>query len=206
MRTERRVYIVDDDASVRRSTALLLRTHGYLVESYRSGVEFLEGVRTLEPGCVLLDLRMPGIDGIGVLEQLAGLDFTCPVVVMTAHGDIATSVKAMRLGARNFIEKPFDKETILLALEDAFALLSQQDERELTSAAALHRIAVLTPRERDVLAGLASGKTNKMIALDLGISPRTVEVHRANVMDKLGVQTLPEALRIALVAKLGGGA
>lgn len=204
MGAERRVYIVDDDASVRRSTAVFLRTQGYLVESYGSGAEFLDKAQDLQPGCVLLDVRMPGLDGIGVLERLATIDFACPVVVMTAYGDIATSVRAMRLGARNFIEKPFDRETILFALDDAFALIDQRDERELTVAAAQQRLEVLTPREREVLEGLAGGKTNKMIAIDLGISPRTVEVHRANLMDKLGAQTLPEALRIALVKDMGG--
>lgn len=204
MTTERLVHIVDDDASVRRAAALLLRTQGYLVESHASGVAFLDKMKDLRPGCVLLDVRMPEVDGIGVLEQLGKTEFDWPVIIMTAHGDIATAVAAMRLGARNFIEKPFEEDTLMLALDDGFALLSRKDELDLTVATAMARLECLTPREREVLDGLAGGQTNKMIAIDLGISPRTVEIHRANLMDKLGVQTLPQALRIALVVELGG--
>jgi len=203
MTVERLVHIVDDDGSVRRSTSVFLRTQGYAVESHSSGVAFLEAAESLRPGCVLLDVRMPEIDGIAVLERMraAGMDF--PVVVMTAHGDISTAVTAMRKGAHNFIEKPFEQVTIMQALEEAFALAEQADAQRLTAAAALSRIETLTPRERDVLEGLAAGQTNKMIALAHGISPRTVEIHRANMMEKLGVRTLPEALRIALAAGLG---
>ncbi|MCF8707686.1 response regulator transcription factor [Rhizorhapis sp. SPR117] len=203
MTVERLVHIVDDDGSVRRSTSVFLRTQGYAVESHSSGVAFLEAAESLRPGCVLLDVRMPEIDGIAVLERMraAGMDF--PVVVMTAHGDISTAVTAMRKGAHNFIEKPFEQVTIMQALEEAFALAEQADVQRLTAAAAISRIETLTPRERDVLEGLAAGQTNKMIALAHGISPRTVEIHRANMMEKLGVHTLPEALRIALTAGLG---
>lgn len=201
--TERLVHIVDDDSSVRRSTAVLLKTQGYSVESHGSGVAFLDAAASLRPGCVLLDIRMPELDGIAVLERMrkAGMEF--PVVVMTAHGDIGTAVAAMRRGAHNFIEKPFDRETILSALEEAFALLVQSESQRLTAAGAMLRIGALTPRERDVLEGLVAGQTNKMIAIALGISPRTVEIHRANMMEKLGVHSLPEALRIALRAGLG---
>lgn len=204
MTAERLVYIVDDDGSVRRSISLFLRTRGYAVESYSSGVPFLEAAGSLRPGCVLLDVRMPEIDGIAVLEQMraAGVDF--PVVVMTAHGDVSTAVAAMRKGAHNFIEKPFEQDTIVQALDEVFALAEQADAQRLTAAAALLRIEMLTPREREVLEGLAAGQTNKMIALTHGISPRTVEIHRANMMEKLGVHSLPEALRIALIAGLGG--
>lgn len=203
MSVERLVYIVDDDGSIRRSVSLFLRTKGYVVESFSSGLPFLEAAGSLRPGCVLLDVRMPEIDGITVLEQMraAGVDF--PVVVMTAHGDVSTAVAAMRKGAHNFIEKPFEQDTILEALEEVFALAEQADAQRLTAAAALARIEALTPREREVLEGLAAGQTNKMIALTHGISPRTVEIHRANMMEKLGVRTLPEALRIALIAGLG---
>ncbi|CCA93207.1 MULTISPECIES: response regulator transcription factor [Novosphingobium] len=203
MTVEKLVYIIDDDGAIRRSTSLFLRTQGYAVESYSSGVPFLEAAGSLRPGCVMLDVRMPEIDGIAVLEQMrsAGVDF--PVVVMTAHGDVSTAVTAMRKGAHNFIEKPFEQDTILQALEEVFAVAEQADAQRLTAAAALSRIETLTPRERDVLEGLATGQTNKMIALAHGISPRTVEIHRANMMEKLGVRTLPEALRIALIAGLG---
>lgn len=203
MSVERLVYIVDDDGSIRRSVSLFLRTKGYAVESFSSGVPFLEAAGSLRPGCVLLDVRMPEIDGIAVLEHMRAAGVDLPVVVMTAHGDVSTAVAAMRKGAHNFIEKPFEQDTILEALEEVFALAEQADAQRLTAAAALSRIEALTPREREVLEGLAAGQTNKMIALTHGISPRTVEIHRANMMEKLGVRTLPEALRIALIAGLG---
>lgn len=203
MATEKLVYIVDDDGAIRRSASLFLRTQGYLVESYSSGVPFLEAIGSLRPGCVLLDIRMPEIDGIAVLEQMRAAGVEYPVVMMTAHGDVSTAVTAMRKGAHNFIEKPFDRDTIVQALEEVFELAEAEDARRLTAAAAMACIETLTPRERDVLEGLASGQTNKMIALTHGISPRTVEIHRANMMEKLGVSTLPEALRLALAAGLG---
>ena len=203
MSVEKLVYIVDDDGAIRRSASLFLRTQGYAVESYNSGVLFLEAAQTLRPGCVLLDVRMPEIDGVTVLERLRAGGSDLPVVVMTAHGDIGTAVTAMRKGAHNFIEKPFEQDTILQALEEVFAIAEQADAQRLTAAAAMSRIETLTPRERDVLEGLAAGQTNKMIARAHGISPRTVEIHRANMMEKLGVHTLPEALRIALIAGLG---
>ncbi len=203
MTVEKLVYILDDDGAIRRSTSLFLRTQGYAVESFSSGMRFLEAAEALRPGCLLLDVRMPEVDGITVLERMraGGLEF--PVVVMTAHGDVSTAVTAMRKGAHNFIEKPFEQDTILQALEEIFALAEQADAQRLTTAAALSRIETLTRREREVLEGLVAGQTNKMIALTHGISPRTVEIHRANMMEKLGVRTLPEALRIALIAGLG---
>jgi two-component system response regulator FixJ len=132
--TERLVHIVDDDSAVRRSTALLLRTQGFIVESHDSGVAFLKVACSLRPGCVLLDVRMPELDGIAVLERMraAGVDF--PVIVMTAHGDIAIAVAAMRKGAHNFLEKPFEQETILQALVDGFTLIDQVDSQRLTMA------------------------------------------------------------------------
>ena len=202
MTAERLVHIVDDDSIVRRSTAVLLRTQGCDVESYASGVVFLDAAASLRSGCVLLDIQMPELDGIAVLERLRRMDFSCPVIVMTGHGDIGTAVTAMRKGAHNFIEKPFAQDTIIPALEEAFALLNKTDAQRLTAATALSRLECLTGREQDILDGLVTGQTNKMIAIKLGISPRTVEIHRANMMEKLGVNTLPEALRIALVADL----
>lgn len=201
--SERLVHIVDDDGSVRRSTALLLRTQGYLVESHSSGAAFLEEIETLLHGCVLLDVRMPEIDGIAVLERMRENGVDHPVIVMTAHGDIATAVTAMRKGAQNFLEKPFEQDALLAALEEVFSLVDEADSQRLSVAAAQSRIEVLTPRERQILEGLASGQTNKMIAIEHGISHRTVEIHRANMMEKLGLRSLPEALRLALLAGLG---
>lgn len=203
MATDQIVYVVDDDATVRSAVALLLRTQGYIVDTYPSGMEFLAKATSLRPGCVLLDIRMPEMDGIAVLEQLKKNVFQSPVIVMTGHGDIVTAVTAMRNGAHNFIEKPFDRDTFMHALNEAFALSNEKDGHRLTTAAAIARLDCLSGREREILDGLVSGQTNKMIAINLGISPRTVEIHRAHMMQRLGVRTLPEALRIALVAELG---
>lgn len=197
------VYIVDDDANVRRSVALLLRTQNYIVDTYLSGTAFLDKATSLRPGCVLLDIQMPEMDGIAVLERLKHAIFKSPVIVMTGHGDIGTAVTAMRHGAHNFIEKPFDRDTIMSALNEAFALSNAKDEQRLTAAAAMARLDRLSGREREILDGLVNGQTNKMTAIKLGISPRTVEIHRAHMMERLGVRTLPDALRIALVAELG---
>ncbi|WP_426258849.1 response regulator transcription factor [Sphingomonas sp. DC1600-2] len=200
---DRLVHIVDDDAIVRRSTALFLRTQGFIPKTYDSGRAFLEVAPMLGPGCVLLDVLMPGLDGIAVLERLQSIEFGCPIVVMTVLRDTTTAVAAMRRGAYNYIEKPFDHTTILPALEEAFSAIARLESQRLTAAQASARIDTLTGRERDILEGLATGQTNKMIAITLGISPRTVEIHRANMMEKLRVTTLPEVLRIALLAGIG---
>ena len=200
---KRLVHIVDDDSSVRRSTAVLLRVEGYTTESHASGVSFLSAHQNAEPGCVLLDIRMPDMDGLQVLARLRATGFPMPIVMMTAHGDISTAVGALRGGALNFIEKPFDRSTLSPALEDAFAHLEKTHQMEMSAARAETRLECLTPRERDVLDGLVAGKANKLIAIDLGISPRTVEIHRANLMGKLGVASLSDVLRIALVAGQG---
>jgi two-component system response regulator FixJ len=203
MASEQIIYVVDDDATVRRAVALLLRTQGYIVDTYVSGTAFLAKAASLRPGCVLLDIQMPELDGLAVLERLKETVFQSPIIVMTGHGDIGTAVTAMRNGAHNFIEKPFDRDTFMAALNEAFALSNEKDEHRLTTAAAMAGLDCLSGRERDVLDGLVSGQTNKMIAINLGISPRTVEIHRAHMMERLGVRTLPDALRIALVAELG---
>jgi two-component system response regulator FixJ len=203
MATDEIVYVVDDDATVRRSVALLLRTQGYLIDAYHSGTAFLAKATSLRPGCVLLDIQMPEMDGLAVLKRLKETVFKSPIIVMTGHGDIGTAVTAMRNGAHNFIEKPFDRDTIMSALNEAFALSNEKDEQRLTAAAAMARLDCLSGRERDILDGLVSGQTNKMTAIKLGISPRTVEIHRAHMMERLGVRTLPDALRIALLAELG---
>lgn len=204
MTEKRTVHLVDDEESVRRSTGFMLRTSGFEVRAYASGVEFLRTAKEAEPGCVLLDVRMPEMDGLEVQAELNACGVTLPVIVLTGHGDITTAVAAMKGGAVDFIEKPFEKDVLLKALESAFRRLDRQDEAETSQQEARVRIAALTQREQDVLRGLVRGHPNKTIAYDLGISPRTVEVHRANVMSKLGVRSLSEALRIAFAAGLSG--
>lgn len=201
--SERVVHVVDDDDSVRRSVGFMLKTSGHLVHSYKSGPELLKEAKSLEPGCVLLDIRMPEMDGMEVHQALKERGVSLPVIIMTGHGDIPLSVKAMKAGAIDFIEKPFEKAVLLDALELGFATLKRSgDSRERAKDAAV-RLQVLTPRERDVLDGLAEGLPNKTIAYDLGISPRTVEIHRANLMSKLEVRSLSEALRLAFAVQEG---
>jgi two-component system response regulator FixJ len=196
------VHLVDDDGSVRRSVSFMLRTSGYQVKTYESGVEFVREAKAAEPGCILLDVRMPEMDGLEVQRRLGELGVLLPVIVMTAHGDVNVSVQAMKAGAIDFIEKPFEKAVLLGALEDGFARLEQSGRRNARAEEAGARLRALTPREMDVMRGLVRGHPNKTIAYDLGISARTVEIHRANLMTKLGVASLSEALRIAFAAGL----
>ncbi|WP_414713417.1 response regulator transcription factor [Sphingomonas sp.] len=180
----------------------MLRTSGHKVDLFTQGEEFLKGAAKLDPGCVLLDIRMPGMDGLEVQRALAEQGVSLPVIIMTGHGDVGLAVRAMKAGAIDFIEKPFEKATLMSALEQGFSRIGETDLRRLRAQEAATRLEALTPRERDVLKGLVSGLPNKSIAYDLGISPRTVEIHRANLMTKLDVKSLSEALRIAFAAGL----
>jgi two-component system, LuxR family, response regulator FixJ len=199
---QRLIYLVDDEEAIRRSAGFMLKTSGYQVASFASGVEFLKE-RDLAPGCVLLDVRMPGMDGLEVQRELLARGSTLPVIVMTGHGDVNVAVQAMKAGAIDFIEKPFEKAVLLRALDDGFSRIEQADRGRVRAEEANVRLNALTARERDVLQGLVRGHPNKTIAFDLDISPRTVEIHRANLMTKLGVASLSEALRIAFAAGLG---
>lgn len=194
------IHLVDDEASIRRSTSFILKTSGYEVVAYESGEAFLKEVAHAEPGCILLDVRMPGIDGLDVQRSLNERGIAMPVIIFTGHGDISVAVQAMRAGAVDFIEKPFEKATLLAGIDMAFARLNDSARRARNAAEANIRIAGLTSREREVLIGLARGYPNKTIAFDLGISPRTVEVHRANLMHKLEVKSFSDALRVAFAA------
>jgi two-component system response regulator FixJ len=195
------VHVVDDDASVRRSVGFMLRTSGHQVQTYESGGELLKKSGQLEQGCILLDIRMPGMDGLEVQRALQEKGVRLPVIIMTGHGDVGLAVKAMKAGAVDFIEKPFEKVALFTCLEEGFRRLSQKELTGERRKDAEVKLQALTQREREVLDGLAQGLPNKTIAYDLGISPRTVEIHRANVMTKLGVRSLSEALRIAFSAR-----
>jgi two-component system response regulator FixJ len=203
---EKVVHVVDDDESVRRSVSFMLKTSGYCVHSYADGAKLLNAAKWLEPGCILLDIRMPGMDGLGLQEALRGQGIALPIVIMTGHGDVALSVKAMKAGAIDFIEKPFEKDVLISAIESGFVALSQADRGRDRAKDAAVRLEVLTLREREVLDALAQGCSNKAIAYDLGISPRTVEIHRAHLMTKLGVRSLSEALRLAFAVEEASGA
>lgn len=201
--SERIVYLVDDDEAIRRSAGFMLKTSGFQVRSFASGVELMKQAKDLEPGCILLDVRMPEMDGLQVQQALKDRGIAFPVIVMTGHGDIGVAVQAMKAGALDFIEKPFEKAVLLSSIDEAFARIEHAGRSGARAQEALVRLKALTPREQDVLAGLVRGHPNKTIAYDLDISPRTVEIHRANLMSKLGVASLSEALRIAFAAGMG---
>lgn len=197
---QRLVHLVDDDAAIRRSVSFMLKTSGHRVESYECGSDLLMDGGHLEDGCILLDIRMPGMDGLEVQQALQEKGVGLPVIIMTGHGDISLAVRAMKAGAVDFIEKPFEKRTLLASLDEGFCRLSRKEATGERQKDAELRLQALTPRERDVLDGLTHGLPNKTIAYDLGISFRTVEIHRANLMSKLGVRSLSEALRVAFAA------
>lgn len=202
MTTPYPIYVVDDDEAIRRSLSFLLKTSGYAVRQFTGGTEFLKEAADLEPGCVLLDVRMPDMDGLEVQRELRARGIMLPVVIMTGHGDIDMAVAAMKAGASDFIEKPFEKTVLLACVETARKMSVADRGASARANDARERLNILTDRERDVLNGLVGGLPNKTIAYDLGISPRTVEIHRANLMQKLEVRSLAEALRLAFQAGL----
>lgn len=195
------VHVIDDDVDVRQSLAFLLSTAGLAVRVHESAVAFLEALPGAQPGCVVTDIRMPEIDGLELQRRLLELKAGFPVIVMTGHGDVPMAVEAMKAGAVDFIEKPFDDETLLSAIRSALDSHSRNREREDRMEAIRKRLDALSSRERDVLSGLAAGKANKVIAYDLGISARTVEVYRANVMTKMQADSLSELVRMVLMAE-----
>ena len=203
MSAERLVHIVDDEEAIRTSVGFLLRTNGYTVKSYASGVAFLGAASRETSGCVLLDIRMPELDGLTVQARLAERGLTLPVIMLTGHGDIALAVRSIKAGAVEFLEKPFQKAALLATLEDAFRRIDAADRVHIDAAEAVVRLAALTPREGDVLRGIVKGQPNKITAFELGISTRTVEAHRAALMTKLNARSLSEVLRIAFAAGVG---
>ncbi|RZT56226.1 LuxR family two component transcriptional regulator [Sphingomonas sp. BK036] len=197
------VHIVDDDEAIRQSIGFLLRKDGYAVEIYPSGTQFLKAATRETRGCVLLDVRMPDLDGLEVQAQLAQSGIALPVIMLTGHGDVTLAVRAIKAGAIEFLEKPFERTALLAAIETALAHAARTNREQLAAVDARIRLAALTPRERDVLDGMVLGRPNKLIAFDLDIATRTVEVHRANLMDKLAARSLSDVLRIAFAAGLG---
>jgi len=193
-------HIVDDDAMVRESAALLLRAAGYGVTTYSSGTDFLERLDATTPGCILLDIHMPKMDGLEVQRRLAarGVDF--PVIVFTGQGDVAIAVQAMKNGAFEFLEKPYLNRILLDSVHEAFERIEAAAEDQARDVQVREQIGRLTPREMQILRALLAGLPNKVTAFELNISPRTVEVYRANVMRKLRVRSLSQAVRIALAA------
>lgn len=202
--SKRKIYIVDDDEAVRDSLQILAESYDYEPEVFESGTAFLVAAEGIEAGCVLLDVRMPDIDGLEIQARLAKANPELLVIIITGHGDVPMAVKAMKAGAFDFIEKPFTDDVLMESLNRAWAHRKDIAEaREPNSDnEVLGRIEALTPRERDVLDQLIIGRPNKIIAYKLGISPRTVEVHRARVMDKMKAKSLSHLVRMALSAGL----
>jgi two-component system, LuxR family, response regulator FixJ len=199
----RLVHVVDDDEGIRQSIGFMLRKAGYTVETYALGTTFLTAVSRETPGCVLLDIRMPDMDGLEVQARLSGRGISIPVVMLTGHGDVTLAVRAIKAGAVEFLEKPFERAALLEAIDAGLDKAGRDGREQLAAAEAVVRLAALTPRERDVLDGMVLGRPNKLIAFDLCIATRTVEVHRANLMEKLSARSLSDVLRIAFAAGLG---
>jgi two-component system, LuxR family, response regulator FixJ len=193
-------HVIDDDAAVRESTDFLLRSAGLTVKTYDSAAAFLDALPTIGSGCIITDVRMPGISGIDLLRRLKEMQVQLPVIVITGHGDVPLAVEAMKSGAVDFLEKPFDDDVLLASVRTALNRSEASAALETERAEIRARIATLTHRERDVLNGLIAGHPNKIIAYDLQISPRTVEIYRANVMTKMKAGSLSELVRMALVA------
>jgi two-component system response regulator FixJ len=197
------VHLVDDDEAIRHSASFMLRHAGYTVKTYKDGIAFLDAVTADMEGCILLDVRMPGMDGLAVQAMLKQRGIKMPVIILTGHGDVPVAVEAMKGGAIEFLEKPYEKAALVRSIQNAFEQLENQSVSDLRSVEAQSKLTKLTPREREVLECLVDGLTNKAIADVLFISPRTIEIHRSNMMEKLEADSLSAALRIAFVAGVG---
>jgi two-component system, LuxR family, response regulator FixJ len=193
------VHVVDDDVAVRKSLAFLLASEGLPVRLHESALAFLEEVLSAEAGCIVTDVRMPGIDGIELIRRLKERGITLPVIVITGHADVPMAVEAMKEGAIDFLEKPFGDEVFLTTVREALSRHEKSSHQDAQVAQIQARFEALSERERQVLDGLVAGKANKVIAYDLGISPRTVEIYRANVMAKMQARSLSELVRLALL-------
>jgi two-component system, LuxR family, response regulator FixJ len=200
------VHVIDDDEAMRQSLAFLFRTARIQAETYESATAFLNALPQIKIGCVVTDVRMPGLSGIDLLRRLRELNVALPVIVITGHGDVALAVEAMKGGAVDFLEKPFDDEVLLSAVRSALTTQATDQEQQALRASINERLASLSNRERDVLEGLVAGHPNKTIAYDLGISARTVEIYRANVMTKMQAASLSDLVRMALVGGILSGA
>jgi two-component system response regulator FixJ len=195
------VHVIDDDAAVRDALAALLEATGHLVRSYPTAGDFLAHLDTAQRGCVITDVQMPGMTGLELLRRLNDRLADLPVIVLTGRADVPLAVEALKAGASDFIEKPFESAVILAAVASALERIARASERSERQAGYSQRIAALSARERDVLRGLVAGSSNKAIARDLEISPRTVETYRANIMMKLQASSLSELVRMALLTE-----
>ncbi|WP_380876699.1 DNA-binding response regulator [Sphingomonas sp. DBB INV C78] len=200
-RSDQRIYVVEDELDLRASLIFQLQSHGYDVTGYETGEAFFGGVPPEAEGCAIIDVNLPGMSGLEVLQGIAARGHHLAAVVVTGRGDVSLAVKAMQLGAKDFIEKPFARGAIASAVRHALDDAGRQSHLRREAASATLRVEALTQREREVFDELLAGKLGKQIAIDLQISPRTVEVHRARIMAKLGASTLSEMLRVGLMAQ-----
>lgn len=200
MQADAVVYVIDDDEAVRDSLRFLLNTAGLAAQTYESATSFLNHLPRVKAGCIVTDVRMPGLSGLDLLRRLKELHSAVPVIVITGHGDVPLAVEAMKSGAADFLEKPFNDEALLAAVNVALRDQGASAKRDADRVGVMDRLATLTARERQVLEGLVAGHPNKTIAFDHGISPRTVEIYRANVMSKMQAASLSDLVRMALIA------
>ena len=194
------VFVVDDDADVRDSLCALLNASGHKVEDFPSAIAFLAGWTAERRGCLIADIRMPDMDGLELQQELIKRQSALPVIIITGHGDVPLAVRAMKAGALDFIEKPFDDDVLLASVKRALDLAQRSQTHSAVAHQAEERIATLTQRERQVLELLVAGRSNKVIAFELDISPRTVEIHRAHVMEKMQARSLSDLVRLAIAA------
>jgi len=203
MPSERKsVHVIDDDEALRHSLKFLLESAGIEVVTHESANAFLDIVGKIEPACIITDVRMPGLSGIDLLHRMRGLKLDVPVIVITGHADVPLAVEAMKVGAADFFEKPFDDEALLASVRIALSRHERDHQRHAERTEIDARLASLSSRERDVLKGLVAGHANKQIAFDLGISPRTIEIYRANLMTKMHAASLSDLVRMARLAGL----
>jgi two-component system response regulator FixJ len=198
-KTEPLIYVVDDDDGVRDSLSILIESAGFHAQAFESATAALARCQAHKPACVLTDVRMPGMDGLEFQSKLVESGIDVPVIVMTGHGDVPLAVRAMKVGASDFIEKPFSDDVILASIADAIAKNREHPVKKQVDAELLARLESLTAREREVLELLVAGHPNKVVAYRLDISPRTVEIHRARVMEKMRAKGLPELVRMAML-------
>lgn len=197
---ESTVYIVDDDENIRKSLAQLFEAVGYNFEIFSSSQDFLDSYDSTKPGCLVLDIRMPGMSGLGLQEKLAKYRDTLPIIFITGHGDVTTAIEAFKGGATDFIEKPFNDQKLLDSIDKSIETSLKNYRNQVEVADIQKRMDALTAREREILKGVVDGKTNKMIALEFEISPKTVDFHRCNIMEKMGVNSAVQLTRVVMNA------
>lgn len=198
---EATVFVVDDDDAVRESLAFLIKSIGLKVENFASAQDFLKSYNPARAGCLVLDIRMPGMSGLELQDKLNQMNSMLPIIFITGHGDVPMAVKAIKAGAADFVQKPFRDQELIDRIREVLEVDASARVEKLQKAEILKRIASLTEREREVMEQVVDGKANKVVAIDLNVSQRTVEIHRANVMDKMKARSLAQLVRLVMKAR-----